>query len=74
MSTPSTNDIQEPVGEVRITDPYVISLVTNEQNRTGEKSSARTAGRLISERLAIREVKREQLIESDPASAAASSA
>jgi hypothetical protein len=47
----------QEVSEVRITDPYVVSLITDEQNRTGEKSSARTAGRLISERLAIREVK-----------------
>jgi hypothetical protein len=67
MSTPTPKELQEPVGEVRITDPYVVSLITDEQNRTGEKSSARTAGRLISERLAIREVKRES--EPEPASA-----
>jgi hypothetical protein len=45
----------KPVGEVRITDPYVISLVAAEQDRTKEKSSAKVAGRLIAERLAMRE-------------------
>jgi len=46
---------KDEAAEVRITDPYTVRMVIDEQNRTGEKSLAKVAGRLISERLAIRE-------------------
>jgi hypothetical protein len=40
---------------IRITDPHIIRLVKAEQLKAGEGTATRTAGRLIAERLAIRE-------------------
>lgn len=57
MSRVSTTTTTDQIDEIRITDPYVAKLVADEQKRTGERSMARTASRLITERLAIREVK-----------------
>lgn len=61
------DELQEPVTEIRITDAYIVRLVTAEQNRTGERSSAKVAGRLISERLAIREVRDDATAETSAA-------
>lgn len=68
MSRAATSNPTAEINEIRITDPYVAKLVAEEQERTGERSLARTAGRLITERLAIREVKPDT---SDTASSAA---
>ena len=48
--------VMDHMTEVRITDPYTVRLIAEEQARTGEKSAARVASRLIAERMAIREV------------------
>jgi hypothetical protein len=66
MSRAATSD---QINEIRITDPYVANLVAEEQKRTGERSMARTASRLITERLAIREAKPEPTPEPDASSA-----
>lgn len=44
------------VTEVRISDPHVISLIEAEQERTGEATATKTAGRLIAERIALKEM------------------
>ena len=50
-----TEDARQQVAAVRIVDPHVIRLITMEQRRTGEATSAGVAARLIIERLAARE-------------------
>lgn len=50
-----TGNPLKTVTEIRITDPYILRAVAEEQSRTDEKSATKTACRLISERLAIRE-------------------
>lgn len=56
MTQRRTQHVEDPIDEVRITDPYIVGLVAREQQRTGEKVASRVAARLITERLAIREV------------------
>lgn len=56
MSRAATQNTSDNGDVIRITDPYIAKLVSEEQRRTGERSMARTAARLITERLAIREV------------------
>lgn len=44
--------------EVRITDPYTISLVAEEAALRGDRTLTRTAGRLIQERVSQLEISR----------------
>ena len=46
---------QKQVTAIRIADPYVVKLVADEMRRTGEATAAKTAARLIMERLASKE-------------------
>ena len=55
-SRETRGDSKEAVSSVRITDPYVIKLVTDEQQRSGEATAAGTAARLIIERLVHKEI------------------
>lgn len=45
----------KPVTVIRLIDPFILKLIHEEQQRTGEATATRTAGRLIAERVAMRQ-------------------
>jgi hypothetical protein len=56
-----------PVRTIAINEPYTVALVREEQLRSGETTAAKTAARLIVERIREIELERKQT----PATAAA---
>ena len=49
------------VKAVRITDPYIVQLITSEQKQTGEATAAGTAARLITEFVTLKKARKHEL-------------
>jgi hypothetical protein len=59
------------VSDIRITDPYLVRQISAEQEKQGDATATKTAGRLILERLRELELERKVMAPSEHASSPA---